>query len=129
MKAISQEKGWISRTKMNTPQRKHKPVLYNQIVGTAGPHKTWECLSPPKFVKRFAEKFEETFVYILLGKQFWMRAKAQKPYFILSAANRLIPPPSPLETGNKLLSLLPLFASSMIQSQDQIWELSGTFSP
>lgn len=62
------------------------------------------------------------------GKQFWMRAKAQKPYFILLAANRLIPPPNSLETGNNLLFLLPVFLSRMIQSQDQVQQLSNTFT-
>lgn len=100
-KPFLMKKDAISRTEMNSSQRKHKPVLYNQILGTAGPDQMSECPHHSSLSNALLRSLRKPLVY---GKQFWMRAKAQKPYFILTAANRLIPPPNSLETEQPPLS-------------------------
>lgn len=57
---------------------------------------------------------------MIYGKQFWMKAKAQKLYFILSAANRLIPPPESLETEQ------PSLSAAFVCEQDDAVPRPGT---
>lgn len=68
---------------------KHQAVLYSQTVGTAVPDQTREFFPNSSLSNALLRSWRKPLVY---GKQFQMSAKAQKPYFIWSAANRKIPP-------------------------------------